>query len=59
MKLNTLAHYADFFGIIFFLGLFTYLYNKESKSEIEKLIMVCALIGFIIDSIFSIIFLTT
>lgn len=59
MKLNNLAHYADFFGIIFFLGLFVFLYKKPQKNEIEQLIMGCALIGFIIDSIFSVIFLTT
>ncbi len=59
MKLNNLAHYADFVGIIFFLGLFVYLYNKDHKSVLEKIIMACALVGLIIDTIFSIIFLTT
>jgi hypothetical protein len=59
MKLNDLAHYADFFGIIFFLGLFVYLYNKDNKTGLEKIIMACALVGLIIDTIFSIIFLTT
>ena len=54
MKLNlkNLPNYADILAIPFFLLTFLYFYNLEEKTEIEIMLMLFGLIGFIIDIFF-------
>ena len=57
MKLKNLAHYGDMLAIPFFLITFIYFYQIPEKTLLENLIMLFMFITFIMDIIFTIIFL--
>lgn len=59
MKLttNNLSHYGDILAIPFFALLAFYFYNKEQKTSIEYILFIFSLLGFILDIVYTIIFL--
>jgi undecaprenyl pyrophosphate phosphatase UppP len=48
------AHYADILAIPMFLIAFLYFLLKDNKTIFEYFLMVCMLIGLVLDSIFTI-----
>jgi hypothetical protein len=57
MNINIFAHYGDILAIPFFALLFYYFYNKSKKTLLEYILLLFALSGLILDSIFTIIYL--
>jgi hypothetical protein len=59
MKINikNLNHYGDILAIPFFALLAFYFYNKEQKTSIEYILFIFSLLGFILDIVYTIIFL--
>ena len=62
MKYNKIiknaSHYGDILAIPFFALLAIYLYNIEHKTTIEYVLMCFAISGFILDILFTCIFLS-
>ena len=52
INLKNLPNYADILAIPFFLLTFLYFYNLEKKTEIEIMLMLFGLSGFILDTFF-------
>jgi len=52
LNLKNLPNYGDILAIPFFLLTFLYFYNLEEKTEIEIILMLFALSGFLIDTFF-------
>ena len=53
---NNLVHYGDMLAIPFFFITFIYFYRIDNKTLLEILIMVFALIGFLFDTLTTIIY---
>ena len=62
MKYNTiiknLSHYGDMLAIPFFALLIFYFYNIEHKSIIEYILLFFSISGFILDILYTFIFLS-
>ncbi len=59
MKYENLSNYGDILAIPFFALLTIYLYNIEDKSTILYLLLSFSISGFILDCLFTYIFLST
>lgn len=59
MKLNKLAHYGDILAIPFFMVTFVYFYQLQEKTFLENLIMLFIFICFIMDVLFTFIYMYT
>jgi len=59
MKLNKLAHYGDILAIPFFIITFVYFYQLQEKTLLENLIMLFIFICFIMDVLFTFIYMYT
>lgn len=57
MNLELLANYGDIIAIPFFLVAFFYFYKIKNKTPTEYILMLFTLIGFMLDSLFTYIFL--
>lgn len=57
INLNNYAHYGDILAIPFFLLLSIYFYNKNRKTLLEYILFFFAISGFVLDSIFTYIYL--
>ena len=55
---NNLSHYGDILAIPFFILLSVYFYNIEHKSPIEYVLFMFAISGFILDSLYTFLYLT-
>jgi hypothetical protein len=53
-----ISHVCDIFAIPFFGIMFIYFYNIENKNKVEYILFLFALLGLILDSVFSYSFLT-
>ena len=56
MFVNRVSHFGDILAIPFF-GLMIYYFSKTNKNNIEKIFYLYSIIGFILDSYFSYLFL--
>ena len=59
MKFSHISHYGDILAIPFFALLFIYLYNIENKTIIEYVLLLFSASGFVLDIIYTYLFLTT
>ena len=57
-NLNNLSHYGDILAIPFFALLLVYFYNIENKSFMEYILFSFSIIGFVVDILYTIIFLS-
>ncbi len=57
MKYENLSHYGDVLAIPFFALLSFYFYNIEEKSPMEYVLFAFSLSGFILDVVYTYIFL--
>lgn len=57
MKYENLSHYGDVLAIPFFALLSFYFYNIEEKSPMEYVLFAFSLSGFILDIVYTYIFL--
>lgn len=57
MNYNKLSHYGDILAIPFFGLLIIYFYKIEYKSTIEYILFYFSIAGFILDILYSLIFL--
>jgi hypothetical protein len=57
INLNNYAHYGDILAIPFFMLLSIYFYNKNRKTLLEYILFFFAISGFVLDSIFTYIYL--
>ena len=55
---KNIVHYGDILAVPCFFIAFLYFYNKENKTLLEIFLMLFVLCGFIVDLIFSYLFLT-
>jgi hypothetical protein len=55
--MNRLSHYGDILAIPFFALLINYFYNIEKKTQTEYLLFIFAILGFILDILYTIIFI--
>jgi hypothetical protein len=55
--LNNISHYGDILAIPFFALLMKYFYDIENKSHIEMLLFAFSILGFILDIIYTYIFI--
>ena len=53
-----LVHYADILAIPFFLLLTLYFYKKVDRTDMENILFLFAISGFVLDTYFSCQFLT-
>ena len=58
ININHYAHYGDILAIPFFLLLSIYFYKKNKKTLLEYILFLFAISGFILDSIFTYIYLS-
>jgi hypothetical protein len=58
LKESNIVHYGDVLAVPFFALAVKYFYDKENKTNIEKLLLLFVTIGFIFDLYFSYKFLT-
>ncbi len=58
LKESNIVHYGDILAVPFFGLSVKYFYDKENKTNIEKLLLIFVIIGFIFDLYFSYKFLT-
>ena len=60
MKLttNNLSHYGDILAIPFFALLIFYFYQIEQKTELEIILFLFSIAGFVVDILFTFLFLT-
>jgi hypothetical protein len=59
MKYNKLSHYGDILAIPFFALLIFYFYKIQSKSITEYILLSFSIAGFVLDIIYTYIFLST
>ena len=57
MKLQNIGHYGDILAIPFFLLSSIYFYNIKNKNNLENLLLLFSLCGFILDTLFTYLFL--
>jgi hypothetical protein len=59
MKINlkNLNHYGDILAIPFFFLLTVYFYNIEKKTVLENLLFLFSLSGFVLDILFTVIYI--
>ena len=55
---DKLSHYGDILAIPFFALLIAYFYNIEDKSTIEYVLFLFAISGFVLDILYTYIFLS-
>ena len=55
--MNRLSHYGDILAIPFFDLLIHYFYNIEKKTQTEYLLFIFSILGFILDILYTIIFI--
>lgn len=58
MKYKNFSHYGDILAIPFFALLVIYFYNIEDKSTIENVLLLFSISGFILDVLYTYIFLS-
>lgn len=58
MNYNYISHYGDILAIPFFALLIIYFYNIEEKSIIEYILFYFAIAGFILDILYTYLFLS-
>lgn len=51
--MKNLNHYGDLLAIPFFALSFYYFYNMEDRTNLENILMLFSLAGFILDCLFS------
>lgn len=54
---NNLSHYGDIIAIPFFAMLVIYFYNIQNKSTIEYILLLFSISGFLLDIIYTYLFL--
>lgn len=59
MKYNNLSNYGDILAIPFFALLVIYFYNIVDKSILEYILLYFSISGFVLDSLFTFVFLST
>jgi hypothetical protein len=59
MNIKNISHYGDILAIPFFLLLFIYFYNIETKSAIEYILMYFGLIGLAADIFYTYLYLVS
>jgi hypothetical protein len=57
MLINNINHIGDVFAIPLFALLAVYLYQIENKTPVEYILLAFAIVGFIADIIFTVLFL--
>lgn len=55
---NNLSHYGDIFAIPLFGLMITYFYNIENKSLTEEILFYFSIFGFVLDVLYTYIFLS-
>ncbi len=58
MNYENLSHYGDILAIPFFALLTIYFYNIKNKSTIEYVLLVFSICGFVLDILYTYIYLT-
>jgi len=58
IKLNNISNIADILAIPFFLLLSIYFYKLENKTQLEYILFLFSLSGFILDLFFTYLFLS-
>lgn len=58
IKLNNISNIADILAIPFFLLLSIYFYRLENKTQLEYILFLFSLSGFILDLFFTYLFLS-
>jgi|TARA_B000000475_G_C15799520_1_gene366967 hypothetical protein len=58
MNYENLSHYGDILAIPFFALLAIYFYNIKNKSTIEYVLLVFSICGFVLDILYTYIYLT-
>ena len=53
-----ISHYGDMIAIPFFLLLTHYFYNLEDKTPLEYVFLVFSFLGFVLDILYTYLFLT-
>lgn len=59
MKYDNLSNYGDILAIPFFALLVIYFYNIVDKSIMEYILLYFSISGFVLDSLFTFVFLST